>query len=132
MHARIVLAEDDVDMRHLVADSLRVDGYQVTELSDGAQLLLRITRHYRLREQADGIDLIVSDIRMPVITGLAVLKGLRDAHCRTPVILMTAFGDQATRRAASDLDAVLFDKPFKMADLRAAVRQVLGTRFEAQ
>ena len=124
--ARIAVAEDDREMRSLVAEALRRDGHDVTELVDGATLLVRIARQYRIKEPAEKLDLVVSDIRMPVISGIAILKGLRDAHCATPVILMTAFGDEATRREAEKLGAVLFDKPFKLAVLRQAVRDLLA------
>jgi DNA-binding response OmpR family regulator len=123
--ARVVVAEDDAEMRRVVAESLRADGHSVLELGDGAQLLVRIARQYRVEDPAESIDLIVSDLRMPVMTGLAILKGLRDAHCTTPVILMTAFGDESTRRAVKELGAILVDKPFKMADLRATVNAML-------
>jgi DNA-binding NtrC family response regulator len=124
--ARIAVAEDDREMRSLVAEGLRKDGHEVTELVDGATLLVRIARQYRIKEPAERLDLVVSDIRMPVITGLAILKGLRDAHCTTPVILMTAFGDAATQREAEALDAVLFNKPFKLDVLRRTVRDLLA------
>ena len=124
--ARIAVAEDDREMRSLVAEALRRDGHDVTELVDGATLLVRIARQYRIKAPAEKLDLVVSDVRMPVISGLAILRGLRDAHCATPVILMTAFGDDATRREAQALDAVLFDKPFKLAVLRQAVRDLLA------
>jgi DNA-binding response OmpR family regulator len=124
--ARIVLAEDDPQMRGLVTETLRGDGHEVIPLADGAQLLVRVTQQYRMRDPAQGIDLIVADVRMPIITGLAILKGLRDAHCFTPVILMTAFGDEQTRREALMLGALFFEKPFKMHELRGAVRTILG------
>ncbi|MGO9837936.1 MAG: response regulator [Polyangiaceae bacterium] len=69
--------------------------------------------------------MIVSDIRMPICSGLQILAAMRDARWRTPVILMTAFGDETTRRHAESLDAVLVDKPFEMDDLRAAVASCL-------
>ena len=124
--ARVVVAEDDADMRTLVAEALRLDGHRVIELSDGAELLIRIARQYRQLEPAEPLDLIVSDIRMPVVTGLEILRGLRDAHCRTPVLLMTAFGDAVTRREAESLGAVMLDKPLRLADLREEVRRLLG------
>jgi CheY-like chemotaxis protein len=122
---RVLLAEDDEEMRCLVADALRGDGYDVVELADGGRLLVDIAT--RLKSGADGefLDLIVSDIRMPVCTGLQILSALRDAHWQTPVILMTAFGDEATRRHAESLSAVLFDKPFDLDDLRTAVANLL-------
>jgi DNA-binding response OmpR family regulator len=122
---RVLLAEDDPDMRSVVADALRGDGYDVVELADGGRLLVDIAARLKDGTGGDSLDLIVSDIRMPICTGLQILSALRDAHWHTPVILMTAFGDEATRRHAESLSAVLFDKPFDVDDLRTAVANLL-------
>jgi CheY-like chemotaxis protein len=122
---RILLAEDDVEMRRVVADALRDDGYEVVEVADGGRLLVAIAARMKMEADDDSVDLIVSDIRMPVCTGLQILEVLRQAHRHTPVILMTAFGDNATRKRAEDLLAVFFDKPFDMDDLRAAITNLL-------
>ncbi|HEY5243896.1 MAG TPA: response regulator [Polyangiaceae bacterium] len=122
---RILLAEDDADMRSVVADALRGDGYDVVELADGGRLLVNIAARLKDGTAGDSLDLIVSDIRMPICSGLQILSALRDAHWHTPVILMTAFGDDATRRHAESLSAVLFDKPFDLDDLRTAVANLL-------
>jgi DNA-binding response OmpR family regulator len=128
---RVLVADDDVEMRRLVAESLRKDDYEVVEESDGGRLLVRIAAIYAFDTTVDPFDLIVSDIRMPVCSGLEILKGLRDAHWSTPVILMTAFGDDETRDRAVNLGAFLFDKPFQMGDLRAMARTLLQGRREA-
>ncbi len=123
---RILVAEDDVEMRRLVADTLREDGYEVLELPDGGRLLVNVAA--RMKAGADSevaVDLIISDIRMPICTGLQILEALRQAQWHAPVILMTAFGDKATRKQAEDLNAVLFDKPFEMEDLRSTVINLL-------
>jgi DNA-binding response OmpR family regulator len=120
------VAEDDSEMRSLVAECLRRDAHEVFEVGDGARLLVRIGRQYRVDEPAPRIDLIVTDLRMPVVTGLAILRGLRAARCAVPVILMTAFGDEQVRREAAELGAVLLDKPFAMADLQTTARNLLG------
>ena len=125
---RVAVAEDDPDMRTMVGDALRQDGYRVIELANGADLLVRIAHQYRYHEPDDALDLIVSDVRMPVINGLEILRGLRNAHCQTPVVLMTAFGDSATRDEAQKLDAVILDKPLELAVLRAEVRRLLAAR----
>jgi DNA-binding response OmpR family regulator len=122
---RVLVADDDTEMRRLVAESLRKDDYDVVEEVDGGRLLVRIAAIYAFERTVDPFDLIVSDIRMPVCSGLDIVKGLRDAHWRTPVILMTAFGDDETRRRAEALGALLFDKPFQMKTLRLAVRSLL-------
>lgn len=115
-------------MRRVVADTLRADGYEVVELSDGGRLLVDIAARVKEGVDGDSVDLIVSDIRMPICSGLQILEVLRLARWQTPVILMTAFGDKATRKHAEELLAVLFDKPFDMDDLRAAVADLLPRR----
>src|SRR5579859_1845641 len=90
---RVIVAEDDAEMRDLIAMALRKDGYEVSVVADGAKLLVEVvTRPAEL-----ALDLIVSDLRMPVSSGLQILKGLRDAGWNTPFVLLTAFGDEQTR-----------------------------------
>jgi DNA-binding response OmpR family regulator len=122
--ARILVAEDDPEMRRLVVETLRRDGYEVHEANDGGKLLVHLAQGNRANY--DHVDLIVSDIRMPVCTGLQIVEALRNVRCEVPIILMTAFGDEETRALAERLGAVLFDKPFEMDDLRIAVIAMLG------
>jgi DNA-binding response OmpR family regulator len=122
---RVLLAEDDAEMRRLVADALRADGYELVEAPDGGRLLVNIAAWLKGGHGAESVDLIVSDIRMPICSGLQILAALREGHWRMPVILMTAFGDEAIRKHAESLDAVLFDKPFDVDDLRTAVANLL-------
>ena len=121
---RVILAEDDAEMRQLVAETLEHEGFQVDAVADGGRLLVEISQ--QIAHQLDDVDLIVSDIRMPVASGLQIVEALRAARCWTPVILMTAFGDDAARAHAERLGAWLFDKPFELADLRMAARTLLG------
>jgi DNA-binding response OmpR family regulator len=123
--ARIVVAEDDFEMRRLVADCLRKEGYEVQEAADGGELLLRIEDDLVMRRNPVPVDLFVTDIRMPVYTGLEIVTGLREAGLDMPVIIMTAFGNPETRERAEALGAALLDKPFKMEQLRALVRRLL-------
>src|SRR4051812_19498572 len=123
--ARILVAEDDFEMRRLVADCLRKEGYEVHEVADGAELLLRIEDSFFLRRVPAPIDLFVTDIRMPVYTGLEIVRGLREAGMHMPVVIMTAFGNPETRERAESLGAVLLDKPFKLEAFRAVVRRLL-------
>jgi DNA-binding response OmpR family regulator len=116
---RVLVAEDDAEMRRLVADGLRKDGYDVEEESDGGHVLLR------LLSVPVPFDLIVSDIRMPGCTGLDILQALRSSGARTPVILMTAFGDEETRTHVESLGATLFAKPLALGELRHAARRLV-------
>ena len=119
---RVLVAEDDPEMRRLVADALRQDGYEVFEAADGNGLLVHVTAQAHTGTR---FDLIISDIRMPVCSGLQILEALRSASWTVPVILMTAFCDDATRAKAEALGGVLFDKPFALDDLRTAVLNLL-------
>jgi DNA-binding response OmpR family regulator len=121
----ILVAEDDDDMRSLVAGALRDDGHDVTEAGDGGRMLVRLARAYGGDAR---YDLLVSDVRMPVCSGLQILENLRLARWHTPFILMTGFGDEQTRARAEALGATVFTKPFDMDDLRAAVLKLLGIR----
>lgn len=106
-------------------EALHSDGHEAVDVSDGGQLLRHLTSLYRLRPDPEPIDMVVTDIRMPVCSGLEIVQGLRDADWTTPVVIMTAFGDAHTRAQAALLGAVLLDKPFKMITLRSIVRDLL-------
>ena len=122
---RVLVAEDDEQMRGLLVESLGKDGYELIALPDGGRLLVTLA-HEMVDDQGVGMaDLVVSDVRMPVCTGLQILEQLRAARWTIPVVLITAFGDPATHERARALGAVLFDKPFDVDDLRTAVASML-------
>ena len=113
-------------MRSMVVETLRKDGHDVSSVPDGGRLLVKLARDHMSGEGADAVDLLVSDVRMPVCSGLQILQQLRAVRCRIPVILVTAFGDDETRKQARSLGAVLLDKPFELEELRATVAKLLG------
>jgi len=122
---RILLAEDDYDMRILLAWSLRESGYEVVECPDGIHLLDHVGSFFPPADPED-FDLIISDIRMPGVTGLEVLEGTREYKGFPPMILITAFGDEETHEQARRLGAVaIFDKPFDIDDLLTKVREIV-------
>ena len=114
---RALVAEDDAEMRGLVADALRGEGFEVDEVGDGRGM-------WRRTFESPPYDLVVSDLRLPVVDGLTVIEDLRERAPATPVLLMTAFGDDQVRRRAQKLGAAFIDKPFKMSELRAAARRL--------
>lgn len=121
----VVLAEDDDEMRAMLTESLHAEGYEVTECRDGMQLvgLLWDGTNGQVRR---GVDLVISDIRMPGVLGLSVLAGVRSSGAGVPVILITAFGDEATHAEAYRLGAAaILDKPFEVDDLLRTAREVL-------
>ena len=119
----ILLAEDDPEMRSMLALALTHEGYIVIECRDGEELSLCI-RESSFRN-SECVDLVISDIRMPGISGLGVLKIHGPKSRCPPVILMTAFGDNATRTEALQAGAVaFFDKPFGLEELIKKVREI--------
>lgn len=124
----VLLAEDDGEMRRLLATALRWSGYQVIECEDGVSLTWRL-REIEHRDAADAFDLIISDIWMPGITALEVLEGMHDREMLPPVILITAFGDASTHARAEHIGVVaLFDKPFEIDELLGTVRELTPPR----
>jgi DNA-binding response OmpR family regulator len=120
---RILLAEDDREMRSLLASELRAEGYEVTECKDGDQFVDRVVTPLPSVE----FDLIVSDVRMPSHSGLELLDAGQQLEGFPPMILVTAFGSEALHAKAERLGAVaVFDKPFDIEDLVAKVRSLLS------
>jgi len=124
-HPRILIAEDDPEMRRLLTWRLGNAGFETVECVDGWQLLDHLGNPV-LSGEPDDYDLIVSDIRMPGVTGLEVLEGIHEAEWFVPMILITAFGNKEVHRRARELGAAgMFDKPFDIDDLIRRIRQIL-------
>jgi CheY-like chemotaxis protein len=122
----VLVAEDDADMRSLIASSLRIDGHHVIETRDGVELLDRLTEV--LNDPSRRPVVIVTDVLMPNLSGLGVLAALRRARWDVPVILMTALTDESVLTVAQRFGVVtLFKKPVDIDDLRTAV---LNARLE--
>ena len=126
----ILLAEDDEELRALLASSLRRERYEVTECRDGRELVSELGTFVLFGEPA-GFDLIISDIRMPGATALEILEAMGECKGLPLVILITAFGDAHTHGEARRLGAAeIFDKPFEIDDLLAKTEQLLAERPE--
>lgn len=122
---RILVAEDDKEMRRLLVWNLHKAGFDVVECSDGWELLDNLGNPV-LSGDPEDFDLIVSDIRMPGVSGLEVLEGIHDTEWFVPMILITAFGsDEVHRSAERNGAAAVFDKPFDIEDLIKKIRDVL-------
>jgi CheY-like chemotaxis protein len=122
---RILIAEDDDEMRRLLAQTLSTAGYEVVSCSNGFEFISHL-EPLILEHILPDFQLIVSDILMPALTGLEILEDLHAYRGFPPMILITAFGDQATHEKARQWGAVaVFDKPFEMQDLLAKVRDIV-------
>ena len=122
----VLLAEDDDDLRSLLARTLRDEGYDVTECHNGLSLVEALVS--RLDDGERAFDLLVSDVWMPGVSGLSVLEELAgwEALRSLPVVLITAFGDSRLHALARKFGAVsLLEKPLEMASLVRIVRRTL-------
>jgi len=124
-HPRILLAEDDGQMRSLLAETLLREGYHVTLCESGWELVTHLSSVILGGQGHGDIDAVVSDIRMPGITGLEVLETGTGNRVFPPMILITAFGDTETHLAALEFGAAaILDKPFDVDDLLRELRAI--------
>jgi len=122
---RILLVEDDDEMRRLLAQSFYSVGYEVTQCRNGIEFL-RCLNPFILGKGKLDYKLIISDILMPGLTGLEILEDLHDCRGFPPMILITAFGDKNTHEKAKRLGvAAMFDKPFEIEDLLYSVCKII-------
>ena len=118
---RILLVDDERSLKTALATALRHDGYDVL-LADGGEAALATA-------EAEPVDLVLTDVRMPGMDGLELLRVLRERQPALAAIVMTAYGSVETAVEALRLGAADFlTKPFKVAELRRAVSRVLGAR----
>lgn len=113
---RILLTEDDESVRAFVSRALELDGHRVETAGDGVEAMERL-------EARDGdFDLLVSDVKMPLMDGIALAHKAAGQWPGLPILLMTGYADQ--RERAEDLSKVIRDvltKPFTLQEIRAAV-----------
>jgi two-component system cell cycle response regulator CpdR len=119
--ARILIAEDEDAIRGLVARALLQDGHDIMTANDGAAAL-DVLAH----EHGD-FALLLADIRMPLMDGIALALATARDHPDITILLMTGYADQ--RERASGLDMLIHDvitKPFTLDTIRAAVNEALA------
>lgn len=121
---RVLVAEDDDALRCLLSNLFAFEGYFVTEAEDGQSLLDAVQSPRITCELA--FDLIVTDVRMPGMTGLAALRELRHAGCHTPTIIISALPGLPLQQQAESLDALFLPKPFALENLRRIANRVLA------
>jgi len=119
--ARILIAEDEEALRGFIARALMQDGHAVTTANDGAEALDLLAR------ERGAFELLLTDIRMPVMDGIALALAAARDHPKVTILLMTGFADQ--RERAHGLDALIHDvitKPFSLGTIREAVNDALA------
>ncbi|RWX74392.1 response regulator [Neorhizobium lilium] len=118
--ARILITEDEAALRMFVARALRLDGHETHEAGDGAEGLEKLDE--------GAFDLLLSDIRMPVMDGIELVHQAAAKFPDLKILLMTGYAEQ--RERADDLSAKIIDvvqKPFALPEIRKAVAMALAT-----
>ena len=115
---KVLVVEDDRDLRQLFARVLQRSGYETLEAGDGQQALEVLEREY--------VDVIISDIMMPVMDGYELVRSLREADMKMPVLMITAKDEDADRILGLDIGADDYIvKPFSPGEVMARIRAVL-------
>lgn len=118
---QILLADDEPNLRRVLSAQLTRDGYDVVTVEDGERALEALEQHH--------VDVVISDLRMPKVDGMTLLKRVVEVYPDIPVILITAHGTVDTAVEALKLGA--FDyitKPFEQSEFRNVVGKAAKTR----
>lgn len=115
---RILLTEDDESVRIFVSRALQLDGHSVDTACNGMEALDHLTA------ENGAYDLLVSDVKMPLMDGIALAHSAARQWPGLRILLMTGFADQ--RERAEDLSQIIRDvvtKPFTLQQIREAVTE---------
>jgi len=124
MNSRILLVEDEEALRMFVGDSLRNEGYDVENASDGHEGLEKATRHPS--PASPPVDLIILDIMLPRKDGFEVCQAIRAAGRAMPILMLTARSQTADTVNGLKIGADDYvTKPFNMGELMARVSALL-------
>ena len=114
---RILVIEDDEEMRSLLKDFFEEYGFEIDSVSNGSEAFRKIAR--------EPFDLIITDIRMPGLTGLDILPGIKKLQPEVSIIVITAFGSEEVSRKAFDRGATAYlEKPILFNKLRTLVHEM--------
>src|SRR5580704_3287043 len=119
--AKILIAEDEEALRAMCARGLTMVGHDVKTACDGSEAVDVLQR------EGGGFDLLLTDIRMPIMDGIALALAAARDDPELVILLMTGYADQ--RERAHGLDALIHDvisKPFSLATMRSAVNEALS------
>ena len=128
-HSRIMVAEDDPDLRAAIVAGLRADGHSVVDVGDGTEVQSYVHDCMFLDLPRPRIDAIVVDVCMPRMDGLTLLGYLRELGWDLSVVIVTGYATKEITELASALGAyAVLGKPLELEDLQRSVRGALASR----
>ena len=114
---RILIVDDQADMRAFLTEELEEEGYEITVGKNGLDALAEIS--------FNSFDVVITDWKLPLRDGLQVLRTAREICRETPVILITGFGGAKIRKKVERTGAFYLQKPFSMKSLKELIRSLL-------
>lgn len=123
--ARAIVAEDDPAFLELLGEALGAAGFEPFLVRSGGELLRAVERFSLERYPKPPVDLIVTDLRMPRLSGLDALRWIRAGRWDVPAILLTAFADDALDTEAARVGATLVAKPVRLDALTCIAEMLL-------
>jgi len=126
---RVLLVEDDGDLRRLIAAELKRDRFEVLDCGNAREAVRQPVWSPAMSGDPWSIDVVLTDLRLGDIDGMALLQRIADAGVDVPVVLISGFGGPSVRARAARLGAAAFlDKPVAMPALLRLVRQLARER----
>jgi two-component system response regulator (stage 0 sporulation protein F) len=121
----LVIADDSADMRWLIRTALTDSFDDAIEVADGRELFWTVETLLAKHRPSDPRVLVVSDIYMPVYSGIDVLEAWQDRDWPFPLVAISSFPDAELRRRIRAIGGVLLPKPFTTRELRETVNHVM-------
>ncbi len=116
---KILVVDDDSDTRSLLCQILENEGHEILQAADGLEALERLKN--------EPVDLVMTDRAMPRMDGMALLVTLREQHSQIPVLMISAYGEEAFWSQAIGLGAIDYLlKPFKIEEVVRVVQKAFG------
>jgi DNA-binding response OmpR family regulator len=113
---RILIVEDDEEMKSLLKDFIEAEGFETDSASNGSEAFRKLAK--------ESFDLIITDVRMPGLTGLDILPGVRKLQPEASIIVITAFGSEEVCRRAFERGATAYlEKPIHFPKLRTLIHE---------
>ena len=118
---RILIIEDDEEMRSLLKDFLAEEGVEVDSVENGSEAFRKLVR--------ETFDLVITDIRMPGLTGLDILPGIKKLQPEVSIIVITAFGNEEVRLKSLNRGATAYlEKPIRTNRLKILIQEIVSTK----
>jgi len=122
---RILIIEDDEEMRALLKDCLLEQGVETDSAENGSEAFRKLVK--------ESFDLVITDVQMPGLTGLDILPGIKKLQPETSIIVMTAFGSEEVCRKSFNRGATAYlEKPIPMDRLKTMIHEMISTKDKAE